>query len=405
MIVMMLRNAMWLFFVLAVALQIRPWDAKGAPTPDEWKTYLKVKAQYEKAKGEERAKLEKGKAAAIQKEAEEKQKLDELLRVPDHLSLVRQLSSRPYLRRSYVDLLSVDSVNLGAVSAADQKILKDIKGGLINYSYDATTDNEVWNAEAALLWPVVFATGQTPYSNRWSLPYFGLMPSITLHRATTSLKPTNPVIAAKIKETEADELCYRLGLFAPIFTPWNFQIVERLNGAAKTDTHHGALQLALEEEMEPLWQSSVPWIGLGYLCVPEGLRKPEFDFNNPKTWRKTYLAYQARFRGRYLVGEIEDDGTGKSGPSFARAGFTAELNFDPILLERLTLTMSWTYMPTIHGPVDREQYLEAGLSFLIWENAANQQKVSLDATYKWGATDYLGKKKQDIYNVGISILY
>lgn len=377
----------------------------GAPTSDELTGYLKVKRQLDQAKPDERAKLEQALVKTAQEQDKKKKELYQEFQVPEKLSLIKQLS-RPYLRRSYADLLSVEAVELGSMVTGETKMLKDTKGALFNYSNNQVTHEETWNAEAALLMPFVFATGQTPRSGEWSLPFFGVMPSVTLHRFTTSLMPTDAVVAAKIKSQEADELTYRLGLFAPISTPWNFELIGRLNGAWQTDTHHGSSEPALEGELEPIWQSpDLPWFGLGYFAVPPALEKPGFDPNDPKTWRKTYLAYQARFRGRYLLGGVEDDGTGKKGPNFERAGFTAELNLDPVLWERLSASVKWTYMPVLYGPVNQDQYLETGFSILIWENPALQQKATLDFTYKWGATDYLGAKKQDIYNVGIGILY
>jgi len=401
---MFIQKASRLTIIVCLASGFYSVFAIGAPSSDELAGYLKVKRQLDQAKPAERAKLEQALAKTAQEQEKKKQELYQEFEVPTGLTLIKQLS-RPYVRRSYADLLSVEAVELGSLATGDTKMLKDTKGALFNYSNNQLTHEETWNAEAAVLMPFVFATGQTPRSREWSLPFFGIMPSVTLHRFTTSLMPTDAVVAAKIKAQEADELTYRLGLFAPISTPWNFEVIGRLNGAWKTDTHHGSSEPALEGELEPVWQSNVPWLGLGYFAVPPGLEKPGFDPNNSKTWRKTYLAYQARFRGRYVVGGIEDDGSGKKGPNFERIGFTAELNLDPVLWERLSASVKWTYMPAIYGPVNHEQYLETGFSILIWENQASQQKATVDFTYKKGATDYLGAKNQDIYNVGIGILY
>jgi hypothetical protein len=102
---------------------------------------------------------------------------------------------------------------------------------------------------------------------------------------------------------------------------------------------------------------------------------------------------------------VEDDGTGKNGPEYSRAGFTTELNFDPFILERLTATISWTYLPALSGNIDRDDYLELGLGYTLFEDPAENRKVSAELKYLRGAQDNLGQQVQDQITVCLGVLF
>lgn len=133
-------------------------------------------------------------------------------------------------------------------------------------------------------------------------------------------------------------------------------------------------------------------------------KRPAFDENDPKTYKHAWLAYQARLRGRFLWGSVEDDGTGKKGPEYSRGGFTTELNLEPFIFEKLSASVSWSYLPALSGNIIQEHYIEAGLGYTIFEEPGGS-KVSAESKYIWGAQDNLGQKEQDQVTLSLAILY
>jgi hypothetical protein len=391
----MIRHLLALAFTGTVALAA---DA-------DLEAYLRVKKRLEEAKGDPAAakKIAAGLAEAAQALAKRQAETDRLYST--EAGLVKALS-QPRLRRSYADLLSVEAVDLAGLAEGQQAALKDLDGAEFTYVNNLQTREETWSAQAALLWPVVFKTGFVPKGDNFGVSILGLMPSVTLDRLTTNRVPKDAADLAAIKESETDDLTYRLGIWAAISTPLDVEWIARLNGGLQTDTSHRGRENFLEAELEPLWQApGIPWLGLGYFAVPRAFTKPTFDPNDPDTYGDTYFAYQARLRLRYVYGAIEDDGAGREGASYARAGFTAEVNVEPLIWDRLGATVSWTYLATVHGQIGEEHYVTGGLRLLVWENAAQDRRVTLNATYSWGAQDYLGAEVEDLFKLSIGVLY
>lgn len=345
--------------------------------------------------------LQKRVAAAQQKRDAATAATDALYQANGHVELIREVS-KLRIRRSYADLLSLEWG--GDFSGEQTRLLKDVKGALFSYTNDAQTDSDSWTAQAAVIWPLIFKTGVTS-SGQFCVPLFGLMPSFTVNRFTTNRIPKNAIDAAKIKDLETDEMVFRLGSFAELdFTPNLFAVV-RANGRWKTDTGTRSREPGIELEFEPLWQSTqFPSLGLGFLGVPKWAQKAGFN-EAPEEYKKhCWFAYQARLRGRFMWGSVEDDGTGKDGPEYARAGVTAELHIEPLIFEKLSMSFSGSYIPALTGNIAQDKYLEAGLGYTIYEEK-NGTKISLEGKYIFGAQDNFGKKEQDQYTVALAVLY
>jgi hypothetical protein len=148
-----------------------------------------------------------------------------------------------------------------------------------------------------------------------------------------------------------------------------------------------------------------PAVGLGYLAIPDWAKREGFDDNDPETYKHAWLGYQARLRARFLGGSVRDDGEGKKGIDYSRAGLTAEVNFEPFIFERVTASISYSFLPAISGPIDQDFYLEAGLGYTIWENPAESRKVNAELKYIWGALDNKGSKKQDQLTASIGVMF
>ena len=376
-----------------------------ATTDEELITYARVKAEYDAADRAKKKKLDEQLLKAQEKEAKREREVADTYAAHGHLELVSE-ASRLRIRRTYADLLAIEGGNLGDFAPGQTKLLKDIKGALVSYTNDFRTDSDSWTTQAAVILPLVFKTGVTP-REEFSVPLFGFMPSFTVNRFTTNRIPKDATDLAKIKAAEVDEMLFRAGSFAQLDFTSNFFAIARANGVWKTDTGMRTAEPGIELEFEPLWQSEqIPSLGLGFLAIPEWAKKrPAFDDNDPKTYKHAWLGYQARLRTRFIWGSVEDDGTGKKGPEYSRAGLTTELNFQPFLLEQLTATISASYLPAISGTIDRDDYVSLGLGYTLFEDVDANRKVSLELQYVRGAQDNRGQKIQNQVTVSVGILY
>jgi len=400
-----MRRRTYLCFAIAVSVMLFRSHVVLAVSDEDLAAYIKVKAELDAADDAKRKKLAERLAKTQKKLEKQEEENADVYAAHGSLEFIPQ-ASKPRIRRSYADLLSIEGGNLGSFGPGQTKLLKDIKGALLSYTDDFKTDSDSWTTQAAVILPIVFKTGVTPRGD-FSIPLFGLMPSFTINRFTTNRIPKDAADLAKIKASEVDEMSFRLGSFAQLDFTDNFFAVTRANGVWKTDTGTRSSEPGFEFEFEPLWQSvQVPAIGLGFLAIPEWAKKrPAFDENDPKTYKHAWIGYQARLRGRFIWGSVEDDGKGKKGPEYSRAGFTTELNFEPFILEKLTATVSWSYIPTISGTIDRDDYLELGLGYTLFEDPAENRKVSLELKYGRGAQDNLGMKVQDQVTISLGVLF
>jgi hypothetical protein len=395
----------------AAAAPVLSGPGSHAATPEEVLIYRKVKAEYEAADRAERKKLDTiGDEAAAEAKAEQERQF-KLYSVSDGLEFVKEWS-KPHVRKTPADLLAIEAGQFGNVGDAQNGWLKDTDGAEFTYVDDFETRVESWNAQAALLWPLIFKTGQTPRAGEWSVPYFGILPSVALHRYTTNEAAKDAAGLARIQGSEVDELTYRFGFFAPVMTPTAVDFVLRANGLWQTDTGHEGSTYGVEVELEPLFQANdLPWLGLGFFSAPRWAWKNGFDPNDAKTYGKTWLAWQARLRGRFVSLKVEQDAEGAEGPDVTRAGVTAELNFSPLLFEDLQGSLSWTYLGEIAGDVLEENALEAKLSYAFLKRGldddipGNDRKMSVNLTYQWGNADLLGTQRQDILTLSLGVLF
>ena len=388
------------FLLCAVFLVSAVFTAVGN---NDFEAYLRVKDQIERANATQRAAID----AKLKKAEESMRKAREAQweEAAATRGIISRLS-RPRLRETHADLLGVEVAGLASADEVQRNYIKDTKGAQISYATDFGTDEEIWNSKAALLWPIVIKTGVTPRAREFSIPIVGVVPSISLDRVSTTRKPKDEAEQAEIDDEESDELIYRLGAWATASTPVNVDLVGRFNAGFKTDTGHSKDERFIEAELEPLWQSPfASWIGLGYFAAPPVFWKESFDPNDRDTWQDTYLAYQARFRARFITGGVEDNGQDEAGGTYTRLGFSTEINLDPLVWDRLKGSFGWTYLATIHGSVDEEHLIEASLGVILWEDEAKGQEVTLEATYTWGAADNLGEKLQDTVNVALAVLF
>jgi hypothetical protein len=393
-----------LTFTAAIAAAFLVPHRANAVSDDDLATYLRVKAELEQEDAVARQKVEDRIPIVREKVVKKKAEIADRYAAHGRLELVPAVS-KPRIRRSFADLLATEAGNLGGFEPGQTKALKDLKPATFAYTNDFEHDFDTWTAQAALIWPLVFKTGITP-RGQFCVPIFGLMPSFTVNRFTTNRQPTDADDLKKIEEEEQNEVVYRLGSFAQLYITPDLSAIVRANALWKTDTGHESSEPGFEIEFEPLWQSpDNPAIGLGYLAVPQWAKRPGFNPNDPETYKHAWLGYQARLRARFLGGSVQDDGNGKEGPEYSRAGLTAELNLTPFIFERLSASVSYTFMPVICGNIAQDFYLESGLGYTIYESPAEKRQVTAELKYLWGAADNKGQKVQDQVTASIGVIF
>lgn len=392
-----------LIFAAVTAISFAPQLANAVSDAD-LATYLRVKAALEAEDAAARQKVEERIPIVRDKEASKQAKIYDTYAAHGRVEMVPEVS-KPRIRRSFADLLATEGGNLGGFAPDQGRELKDLKGALFSYTDDFEHGFDTWTAQAALIWPLIFKTGVTP-RGQFCIPLFGIMPSFSVDRFTTTKQAKDAEELKKIEEEELNEIVYRLGAFAQLDFTDNLFAIFRANGRWKTDTGHESSEPGFEIELEPLWQSeNYPALGLGFLAVPEWAKRPGFDPNGPDTYKHVWLGYQARLRARFLGGSVKDDGHGKKGDDYSRAGLTAELTLTPFIFERLSASVSYSFMPVISGTVARDFYLEAGIAYTIFENPAESRKVTAELKYLSGAADNKGQKLQDQLTASIGVIF
>lgn len=407
---MITRPKFWLISVATFAASACLLHQANAFTDEEVETYLRVKAVLEKKYDPDPVvqakvgKIEKQIPIVLDEAARKKQEMADRYAAHGRIELVPEVS-KPRIRRSFADLLATEAGNLGDFEEDQTKVLKDLKGANFAYTNDYKDHFDTWTAQAAVIWPFIFKTGVTP-RGAFAVPIVGLMPSFTVNRFTTNKRPRDAAELKEIEDEELNEVIYRLGSFAQVYLTPTLSGILRANALWQTDTGHESSELGFEIEFEPMWQSETnPAFGFGFLAVPEWAKREGFDENDPKTYKHAWLGYQARLRARFLGGSVREDGDGKRGPDYSRAGLTTELNFEPFIFERLTASISYSFLPAISGPINQDFYFETGIGYTIWENPAESRKVTAELKYLRGAPDNKGKKTQDQLTATIGVIF
>jgi hypothetical protein len=405
---MISRSRFLLALVATVAAAFFP-ERVSAISDEDLAAYLRVQAVLEKRDKppalEKAEKLEKRIPIVREKETQKQAARDKRYSAGGRIELIRDVS-KPRVRRSFADLLATEAGDVGDFEPAGRgKLLKDLKPATFAYTNDFENGFDTWTAEAAVIWPFVFKTGVTR-GGQFRVPLFGIMPSFSINRFTSTEKGEDALGQAKIEDSETDEVIYRLGSFAKLDFSENLFAVVRANALWQTDTGHDASEPGFEIEFEPLWQSkSNPALGLGFLAIPQWAKRPGFDGNDPDSYRHAWLGYQARLRARFLGGSERDDGEGKKGVDYLRAGLTAGLHLEPFIFERLAVSVSYSFLPAICGPIDQDFYLESALAYTIFETKDGSQKVTAELKYLWGAPDNKGKKVHDQLTASIGVMF
>ncbi len=248
-----------------------------------------------------------------------------------------------HLRRSYTDVLASEDPS--------QKIpgdctFDDLEGALLSFSRDFLEDVDTWSAQAALIAPFSWATGNTLREETvLSLARVGVIPSFTINRISTSGDPAD----------EVDEKAYRVGVFAKLESGVTAlkAVTIRGFGVYTADEQHDAGTWAGEFEVEPQFDFSQR-LKLGYRSILIAKPKAQRDDIHDTA----ILAYQARalLHGEY--GSVNDEGDKFKGTEYEyfRLGPALQFDLKPFFSRHVHVSLRYQYQPTLSGQESSETF-------------------------------------------------
>jgi hypothetical protein len=302
------------------------------------------------------------------------------------------------LRQSYSDVLGIEDPSQ---NVATNKKVDDLQGALASYSRDFKRHTDVWSVRAALLLPIVGQTGFQPNMREWGLISYGLVPSVSLYRVTG--EPTSG------SEKNVDQLTFRVGMFAKWSAPAGPLDTLTLRGFATylTDTGFRSNIPAGQFEWEPqLFFSKYATVGY----ITQLLNKLPKQTPGNIDWKDaSWLAYQLRLRLHLDWGDVSNSGrTGAPTGSFFRLGSIVDFQLKPLVDRRLSLGLSYQYLPALVGPTSRSGLFTVALEFdLLRPNETDpdsNQSVTIKATYTNGGVD-LTRQKVDTFQLGLGATF
>jgi hypothetical protein len=305
-----------------------------------------------------------------------------------------------HLRQSYTDVLATEDPTL---SIDPNKRYDDLKGALVTYTRDRSANTDTWSAQAALLLPLVWITGHKSSPTEWTTLAYGLIPSVSVFRVDN-----NKVIPKGKPTNEVDQLGYRAEIYGKYSSPWAplETLTIRGFGAYVTDTGHDSGIPTLQLELEPQLFFQPHWaIGYQQALIRGKWRDHQAGIDDYFAQDDTVLGYQLRLRFRGEVGKVVSSGkTGLMEESFMRGGPIAELKLWPIVTDRLSLTISYSYLPAAFGPNEHNALFAANAEFVLVKRPEAHQVLSLKGSFTKGGID-VTQQKVDTFQFGLAATF
>jgi hypothetical protein len=251
-----------------------------------------------------------------------------------------------------------------------------------NFSYvrNRITDQNTWTAQGALMRPFVSFEEKNPPEASPYLSEIQFVPSVTFDRLTGS--------GVDIKK-QTDSLVFRLGSdteFANINTLDLLHGLQdvRLNFSHATDFEFRSQVLGGEADWEPT-----------DVDTPLGVYKPLFGEGAP-------LKFRLRFYLHGEAGSIVDPGQkvalATASDEYARMGFFAQGELQPMHFSRVTLTVSYLDYESLIGDSPSAHLFSASLTFAL-DEAGN---INFQTKYRDGRLPLTLDKAEDI-TIGLAI--
>lgn len=299
------------------------------------------------------------------------------------------------LRQSYSDVLGIEDPSQDIPS---NKKVDDLKGALFSYTKDFRRDADIWSAQAAVLVPIIGQTGFTPNMTDWGLVSYGMIPSVSLYRVTGE-----PSGVSSVKNV--DQLTFRVGLFSKWSVPG--ALIDTLTlrgfGTYQTDTDFKSSIPAGQFELEP--QIFVnEYLKIGYITQLIN-KAPKESPGNIDWTDSSWLAYQLRFRLHLDFGSISNAGNSGATPgAFLRIGPIVDFQLKPLIDKRLSLGVSYQYLPSLVGSDANRSLLSVTSEYDVYQNIETKQSISIKGSYTWGGVD-LTKQKVNTFQLGLGATF
>jgi hypothetical protein len=301
------------------------------------------------------------------------------------------------IRQSWSDITAGEDPSLGE----NKKVLGDLVGASFSYTHDGKErpDTDTWSAVGAVIFPM---TWTFPDERNLVPERLVIAPSVSVNRVSTNGDPKN----------EADELYYRVGVFAKWVGPSGWLDIIELRGAGVygTDTGHEARLPAFETELEP----RVSWVGIN-----DSLRNyAKIGFKNVLIAKKaeledqtddSLLDYQLRLYLHMEGGDLQRAGSKWNviNGSFFRLGPTVQLRMNaPRLMfgHPVSFTGLYSYLSPVDGPTGNNSFVNLDVNVSLVDDPELNRKISLHAGFTRGGLD-LTKKDVRQFTLGLSVLF
>jgi len=298
------------------------------------------------------------------------------------------------IRQSWSDVMSTEDPS---VEDAAKGKLTDLVGATFSFAKDYEQESDTWNADGALIFPMVWRNIDEPGLVPVNLM---LAPSVSIDRVSTT----------GTSVSEVDELYFRIGMSAKWLGPrgWLDTIQLRAAPVYGTDTGFRARLPAYELELEPTitWQgidlTLLKYFELGYDNVLLGRKADQVNGNDD-----SLLDYQFRAWLHAEGGDLQRDGATWHAVegSFFRIGPEVQLRINfPRVWNGFSITALYSYLSTMSGPEGHNQYFKLDGTLALYSNPVLNEKISLNADYTVGGLDFT-KENVNTFTIGLSALF
>jgi hypothetical protein len=303
---------------------------------------------------------------------------DDALAEPEETKLTsgfRFFEQQPFpllFRRTYSDAtVGEDPSNPDA-----KESVRQAEPAQFSYSHDYQSGADQWSIIGAIIAPLVLYRTDAPAPQAgMALQLFQLVPSVSLNRVTNDTEPSKQV----------DELTFRLGLFSQwlgIAGPLRLLNVSGYATYATDSEFSDGGIVAGEVDVEPI--TNWPGHRTFYRLASNG--------KGPKGRAGSLVEFHWRAYLHTEFGGHTGDSNSSSGRNedFFRIGPVLSLQLDPLLLQRMNASVSYSYLA---GSGSGSHHLLAKLALILDRNP-DTDHWTLNATYEDGDTPLVQTRVQ-----------
>ena len=296
------------------------------------------------------------------------------------------------LRKDSSDVLTSEDPQLQDEGSEDKEKFDDLDGATFSFARDYNTNFNTWSVQGALIFPLVWENSVVlREGDGYQLRTFGLMPSVSVHRVINERGDGSD---------EVSQITPRIGVFGKWVGGGKVQAVT-LRGFASyaRDTEKSTQVVAGEFELEPHVFAG-PYFRIGYNTILWPVKDAEGEPDSR-------LSYQLRLILHGEIGQFENTGTAPmpADPeyNFVRLGPQVHLDLKPFFSKRLALSLTYKYVPAIHGRNPHDSLFTADIEYFLTE-PKKSPRMSLKGSYVNGGLD-LTKERAHTLLLGIGAAF